>query len=162
MINEIGQRERREEQEENCVYVEHTKAQIFFFLLSARKNLHRKTTWHVILPHILSKGSPCGRSMNEDGQIMWEGRRKSGGGAQSPWKSAGYSRKLTCIIRPTTNTIATQLTISAWFWMTNSWLRIGGFFLSFLLPKGLLARNADMALHFHNFLTFHTQRELTR
>lgn len=44
---------------------------------------------------------------------------------------------------PTTNTIATHETISAWFWITNSWLKIGGFFLSFLLPGFLNV--ADMA-----------------
>lgn len=53
----------------------------------------------------------------------------------------------TCIISPTTKTIATQLTISAWFWITNSWLKIGGFFLSFLLPKGFNLNADDMA-HF--------------
>merc|ERR1719158_2397104 len=31
-------------------------------------------------------------------------------------------------MRPTTKTMATQATMSAWFWITNSWLRTGGFF----------------------------------
>lgn len=38
---------------------------------------------------------------------------------------------LTSNISPRRNTIATQETISAWFWMTNSWLSIGGFLLVF-------------------------------
>ena len=43
-------------------------------------------------------------------------------------------------IRPTTNTMATQATMSAWVWMTNSWLNMGGFlvprfFIGILLPK---------------------------
>ena len=33
-------------------------------------------------------------------------------------------------MRPTTKTMATQATMSAWFWMTNSWLRMGGFLLA--------------------------------
>lgn len=36
---------------------------------------------------------------------------------------------LTWNMRPMTKTIATQDTISAWFWIKNSWLRIGGFLL---------------------------------
>lgn len=35
-------------------------------------------------------------------------------------------------INPRRNTIATQETISAWFWMINSWLNTGGFLLVFL------------------------------
>lgn len=34
---------------------------------------------------------------------------------------------LTWTISPMTMTMATQDTMSAWFWMTNSWLSIGGF-----------------------------------
>ena len=30
---------------------------------------------------------------------------------------------------PTTKTMAMQATMSAWFWMTNSWLKMGGFLL---------------------------------
>lgn len=40
----------------------------------------------------------------------------------------------TCTIKPTTKTIATQETISAWFCITNSWLNIGGFLLELLRP----------------------------
>lgn len=40
---------------------------------------------------------------------------------------------LTCTIRPITKTIATQDTISAWFWIMNSWLKIGGFLLELFL-----------------------------
>lgn len=40
----------------------------------------------------------------------------------------------TCTIKPTTKTIATQETMSAWFCMTNSWLRIGGFLFELLRP----------------------------
>lgn len=32
---------------------------------------------------------------------------------------------------PKTKTMATQATISAWFWITNSWLRNGGFLVFF-------------------------------
>lgn len=39
---------------------------------------------------------------------------------------------LTSNISPRRKTIATQETISAWFWMTNSWLSTGGFLLVFL------------------------------
>ena len=38
---------------------------------------------------------------------------------------------LTSNISPRRNTIATQETISAWFWMTNSWLSTGGFLVVF-------------------------------
>lgn len=38
--------------------------------------------------------------------------------------------KPTWIISPMTITIATQDTMSAWFWMTNSWLRTGRFLLA--------------------------------
>lgn len=38
---------------------------------------------------------------------------------------------LTSNISPRRNTIATQETISAWFWMINSWLITGGFLLGF-------------------------------
>lgn len=38
---------------------------------------------------------------------------------------------LTSNISPRRNTIATQETISAWFWMINSWLITGGFLLVF-------------------------------
>lgn len=38
---------------------------------------------------------------------------------------------LTSKMSPSRNTIATQETISAWFWMTNSWLSTGGFLLLF-------------------------------
>lgn len=42
---------------------------------------------------------------------------------------------LTSNISPRRNTIATQETISAWFWMTNSWLITGGFlFVFFRIP----------------------------
>lgn len=37
---------------------------------------------------------------------------------------------LTWIMRPITMTMATQDTISAWFWMTNSWLSMGKFLLA--------------------------------
>ena len=40
---------------------------------------------------------------------------------------------LTWNISPTTKTIATHATMSAWFWMTNSWLKMGGFLLDDLL-----------------------------
>lgn len=36
-------------------------------------------------------------------------------------------KNITWNIRPTTNTMAMHEIISAWFWMTNSWLSIGGF-----------------------------------
>lgn len=48
-------------------------------------------------------------------------------------------------MRPTTKNIATQDIISAWFCMTNSWLNIGGFFLSFLLANGFVLNADDMA-----------------
>lgn len=38
---------------------------------------------------------------------------------------------LTSNIRPSRNTIATQETMSAWFWITNSWLSTGGFLFVF-------------------------------
>lgn len=41
---------------------------------------------------------------------------------------------LTWIMRPMTKTMATQETMSAWFWMTNSWLRIGGFLVELFRP----------------------------
>lgn len=41
---------------------------------------------------------------------------------------------LTWTIRPTTKTMATQETMSAWFCMTNSWLSIGGFLFELFLP----------------------------
>lgn len=47
---------------------------------------------------------------------------------------------LTGNISPTTKTIATQETISAWFCITNSWLKNGGFlFDDFLAIPGLIA-----------------------
>lgn len=47
---------------------------------------------------------------------------------------------LTGSINPTTNTIATHDTISAWFCITNSWLKNGGFLLDdFLAIPGLIA-----------------------
>lgn len=55
---------------------------------------------------------------------------------------------VTWTMSPTTNTIAKQLTISAWFWITNSWLRIGGFFLSFLLPSFLNVADISLCFHF--------------
>lgn len=47
------------------------------------------------------------------------------------WCFRNEKSKLTSNIRPRRNTIATQETMSAWFWMTNSWLRTGGFLLVF-------------------------------
>lgn len=48
--------------------------------------------------------------------------------------------KHTWMVSPTTNIIATEAIISAWFWITNSWLKIGGFLLEDFLPKpGLIA-----------------------
>lgn len=52
----------------------------------------------------------------------------------------GFDDILTGNISPTTNTIATHETISAWFWITNSWLKNGGFLLDdFLAIPGLMA-----------------------
>lgn len=46
---------------------------------------------------------------------------------------------LTSNISPRRNTIATQDTMSAWFWMTNSWLSTGGFLLVFFrIPMSTL------------------------
>ena len=49
------------------------------------------------------------------------------------------TRKLvgTWNMRPITNTIATHDTMSAWFWIKNSWLKIGGFLL-LLLRRGAI------------------------
>ena len=45
------------------------------------------------------------------------------------------SRELyTCTMSPMTKIIVTQEMMSAWFWITNSWLIIGGFLLEFFLP----------------------------
>lgn len=74
---------------------------------------------------------------------------------------------LTSNISPNRNTIATQETMSAWFWMTNSWLSTGGFLfaffripisawfgLTFLLPRSsvdavlTLFRPADVFFYF--------------
>lgn len=60
---------------------------------------------------------------------------------------------LTWIIRPMTMTMATQDTMSAWFWMTNSWLSMGKFLLAaaFLPFNGAiykgLAVNAKSGCH---------------
>lgn len=51
--------------------------------------------------------------------------------------------RLTWSIKPTTKTMATQLMISAWFWMTNSWLKNGGF-LFFWFLIGFIAIVAFM------------------
>lgn len=53
---------------------------------------------------------------------------------------------LTSNIKPRRNTIATQETISAWFWMTNSWLSTGGFLLVFFrIPMS--TRFVQLLLH---------------
>jgi hypothetical protein len=39
---------------------------------------------------------------------------------------------------PTTKTMATQATMSAWFWMMNSWLKMGGFLLEDRLFTAML------------------------
>jgi len=43
-------------------------------------------------------------------------------------------------ISPTTKTMATQATMSAWFWMTNSWLKTGGFLVFFPLTTILACK----------------------
>lgn len=58
------------------------------------------------------------------------------GRAQDPHTTHTYNpfnmwTGLTSNISPRRNTIATQETISAWFWMTNSWLSTGGFLFVF-------------------------------
>lgn len=53
---------------------------------------------------------------------------------KSIWKISLTKLILTCIIRPVTKIIATQETISPWFWIINSWLNIGGFLFEFLRP----------------------------
>lgn len=65
---------------------------------------------------------------------------------------------LTSNISPRRNTIATQETISAWFWMTNSWLITGGFlFVFFRIPMStrlgptLTSRCADEVGFFQMF-----------
>lgn len=53
---------------------------------------------------------------------------------------------LTWTMRPMTMTMATQDTISAWFWMMNSWLRMGKFLLAadFLPLIGAIFKNIAM------------------
>lgn len=161
MINEIGLKERREEQEEKYVYVEHTTAQNTFFFSPLAKSIVGEDDVACDFATYLIKGGLCGRSMNEDGKNFRKTLGYCEGKAWTWRKFMGNCHKLTCTIRPTTNTIATQLTISAWFWITNSWLRIGGFFLSFLLPNGL-ARNADDIIIFSLFFTQLQVTQLTK
>lgn len=75
---------------------------------------------------------------------------------------------LTSNISPRRNTIATQETISAWFWMTNSWLITGGFlFVFFRIPMStrfgptfFASRCADVVVFFPILLSPFSARTL--
>lgn len=67
----------------------------------------------------------------------------------------------TCTIRPITKTMATQETMSAWFCMTNSWLRIGGFLLELLRPFTVTILADRACVHCAAYATRQTGRTET-
>lgn len=61
---------------------------------------------------------------------------------------------LTSNMSPRRNTIATHETMSAWFWMMNSWLITGGFLLLFFLMPMLTRLGNPSTAHTQLFLRF--------
>jgi len=55
---------------------------------------------------------------------------------------------LTWTISPITNTMAMHDTISAWFWIKNSWLNIGGFLLEDFLPFNAILGTSTRTLDY--------------
>ena len=60
----------------------------------------------------------------------------------SPTKHQTTTYGLTWAMSPTTITMATHDTMSAWFWMMNSWLNIGGFLFDVFLTGFTILRRS--------------------
>lgn len=67
---------------------------------------------------------------------------------------------LTWTISPITNTMAMHDTISAWFWIKNSWLNMGGFLLEDFLPFNAILCTSPRILDYYEITSLYptTQR----